>query len=110
MKQYRYVFGELKGDIRICKCGEVTLEDDMHLCKLTEVEVPDENSPHEFMAAMEDKKGLQDFGRMGLHILTGAKLEGATDLEAFLILKGFFAGISSATTNTDESDEKTPSS
>lgn len=30
-----FAFGELKnGGIRICKCGEVTLEDDTHWCDL----------------------------------------------------------------------------
>lgn len=37
--EVRYRFGRLvSGGIRICGCGEVTLEDERHLCPLTDEE------------------------------------------------------------------------
>jgi hypothetical protein len=114
LKQYRYVFGELKGDIRICKCGEVTSEWDSHLCRLTEEEVTDDPTVH--LTNIEDTKGAQDIGRMGYNILIGAMEEGADAGMGLSIVTAYFAGMfyAAAQANAEEKKEKddseTPSS
>lgn len=103
MKTYRYVFGELKdGGIRICKCGEVTLEDDMHLCKLTEEEVTDENP----LDVIENESFWKDTGKQGLLIYRGAVEAGATSLEAATVLRGFYAGMFKGVLDNKEEDDE----
>ena len=53
---------------------------------------------------IEDKKSLYDMGKMGYLVMMGAIAEGATTQEAFLVVKGYFAGIVNGSTKDDEDD------
>ncbi len=98
----KWAFGELKGDIRICKCGEVTLEDEMHLCRL------EDKVTENPMKQIEDTKALMDIGKMGLNILRGAIEDGATPVEAATVLSSYYAGMFMSA--KDNEDEEAPSS
>lgn len=107
MKQYKYVFGELKGDLRFCECGDVSTEWEMHVCPLTEVEVPDEpKSPHHLITNIEDKTANMDMGRMGYQMMQGAMEEGATMEEAIIILTAYFAGMFTGVAEQNRKDKE----
>ena len=108
-KQRTYRFGELKsGGIRICECGEFTLEDESHLCVLTDVDVPDPNDGIKHIVDLEDAKAMKDMGKMGKGVYDGVIEEGGTIQEAVSVTAAYFAGMFMSVKKDD--DEETPSS
>lgn len=99
----KWAWGELKGDLRFCKCGDISTEWEMHVCRL-EDKVTD--NP---INAIEDKNGMMDMGRMGFHVYSGAMEEGATQEVAMMVMIGYFAGIAASNSfriqDEDETDE-----
>lgn len=86
-----WAFGELKnGGIRICKCGEVTLEDEMHVCKLGDKMEPDP------ITEIQQQKDFEDIGKSAYLMKKGAIEAGATEFEAHMVLVAWFAGMSSS--------------
>jgi len=108
----RWAWGELKnGGIRICRCGEVTLEDEMHACTLGEEKMSDGNEGLKHLTSVEDTKANMDTGRMGYRIMQGVIEEGGTMEEAIIILTSFFTGMFvGASQASKDKDEETPSS
>lgn len=102
----RWNFGKLmNGGIRICECGEVTLEDEMHVCILGDKMT---NDP---ITEIEDEKTWLDFGKQGYLILSGAIEAGATTFEAIQVLTGFYAGMFKGVQEAPKEDnEETPPS
>ena len=103
----KWGWGKLEnGGIRICECGEITLEDEMHVCTLGD-KVTD--NP---IDKIEDTKAWIDFGRMAYFAFSGAIDEGATHQEAFWCVVAYFAGMNIGAANPMPKDEneETPSS
>lgn len=96
----KWAFGELRnGGIRICKCGVVTLEDEMHICKL-EDEMTDDP-----ITKIEDEKTWKDLGKQAFLVMQGAMEEGATAEEATTILMAFYAGMFKGVQKDDDKEE-----
>lgn len=57
---------------------------------------------------IENKKGNQDMGRMLFQMYEGAKMEGATELEAIRIIRSFAFGMFKASQTEDVEDEAPP--
>lgn len=96
-----WAFGRLvHGGIRICDCGEITLEYELHICTLGEE--MDKNP----ITELEDKTGMRDMGRMGYLVMQGAKDEGATNEEALTVMIGYFAGIAASNNYTHKEDDE----
>lgn len=99
-----WAYGELKnGGIRVCKCGEVTFEDEMHMCTLGEDMEPDP------ITEIQQQKDFEDIGKSAYLMKKGAIEAGATDFEAHMILVAWFSGMS-AGSQIKEEDEEAPSS
>lgn len=88
----KWAWRELQNSgIRICKCGEVTLEDEMHLCRLEdEVEEGDPEVPDMSEFGAFDMAAA---GKMGLGLYRAVIRDGGNALEAFNVTAAFFAGL-----------------
>lgn len=105
----RWSFGKLaNGGIRICECGEITLEDEMHVCSLG-----DEMTGNP-INELEDEKFWFDTGKQAYLIYTGAMEAGADGLEAAIIIAAYYQGMTqgvlSNNNEKENEDEETPSS
>lgn len=95
-----WAFGELKdGGIRICKCGEVTLEDEMHVCTLGEDMEPDP------ITEIQQTQDFIDVGKSAYLMRKGAMEAGASDFEAHMILVAWFSGMTSKIEKDEEDNE-----
>ena len=92
------------GGIRICDCGEVTLEDEMHVCTLGD-DMDNENP----ITQIQQQKDFTDIGKSAYLMLRGALDEGASLKEAIGVVAAWFEGMFRA--NAEDTDEsETPSS
>lgn len=89
----KWAWGELQNyGIRICPCGEVTLEDEMHICTLEDDEVPDDDAP-DFNLSDLGVFDMAAAGKMGLGLYRSVLRDGGTAIEAFNVTAAFFAGL-----------------
>lgn len=94
----KWAWGELQNyGIRICKCGEVTLEDEMHICRL-EDGVEDEPD------ADFDAFDMATAGKMGLGLYRAVIRDGGNAFEAFNVTAAFFAGLFKGATAEKEEE------
>lgn len=55
---------------------------------------------------IEDKKGQMDMGTLCYRLYNGARLDGASRYESYLVVKAFFAGSADAHNQAEEGGEE----